>query len=196
MMNEPSPTSHDNHNPQEPPPSKKSSKHDDKQKRLPTCIFDMFFDLPHPAASTTDRAKVIEPPVTISPLLVTEMMTPDNITRLSRFAFPEYDDTSPDAVEELTALRHDGKLLTSRGRAVGAHLMKHDVYHVDFVCHHHTFSLLLSDGKTRVHGHVRRYLPTHTDSLVRMDVGRRRPRAMVLLTRAIGGERFYSTVLK
>lgn len=93
-------------------------------------------------------------------------------------------------------MRQEGKLLTSRGRTFGAHLMKHDVYHVDFVVHHHTFSLVLADGKTRVHGHVRRYLPTHVDSVSRMDVGRRRPRAMVLLTRAMGGERFYSSVLK
>lgn len=122
------------------------------------------------------------------------MYTPENITRLSRFAFPEYDDTSPDAQQELAAIRQ--KLLTSRGRTFGAHLMKHDVYHVDFVVHHHTFSLLLSDGKTRVHGHVRRYLPPHVDSVSRMDVGRRRPRAMILLTRAMGGERFFSSVLK
>jgi hypothetical protein len=27
-------------------------------------------------------------------------------------------------------------------------------------------------------------------------VGRRRPRAMILLTRAMGGERFYASVLK
>jgi len=119
------------------------------------------------------------------------MYNPDNLTRLSQFAFPEYDDTSPYAVQEMY-----GKLLSSRGRTFGAHLMKHDVYHVDFVMHHHTFSLLLSDGKTRVHGHVRRYLPTHEDSKSRMDVGRRRPRAMIIMTRAMGGERFYSSVLK
>jgi len=93
-------------------------------------------------------------------------------------------------------MRQEEGRLSSRGRTFGANLMKYDVYHVDFVVHHHTFSILLSDGKTRVHGHVRRYLPTHEDSVSRMDVGRRRPRAMILLTRAMGGERFYSSVLK
>ena len=168
-----------------------------QQRRLPTCIFDLFFDLPHPAASVTDRAKIIDPPVTISPLLMREMYDADNITRLSRFAFPEYDESSPEAAQELAAWREEaGRLVTSRGRTFGAHLTRHDVYHVDFVVQHHTFSILLSDGKTRVHGHVRRYLPTHEDSTSRMDVGRRRPRAMVLMTRAMGGERFYSSVLK
>ena len=89
----------------------------------------------------------------------------------------------------------DGKL-SSRGRTFGANLMKHDVYHVDFITHHHTFALVLSDGKTRVFGHVRRYLPSHVDSPMRVDIGRRRPRCMVLLTRAMGGERFYSSILK
>jgi len=89
----------------------------------------------------------------------------------------------------------DGKL-SSRGRTFGANLMKHDVYHVDFITHHHTFALVLSDGKTRIFGHVRRYLPSHVDSPMRVDIGRRRPRCMVLLTRAMGGERFYSSILK
>ena len=56
--------------------------------------------------------------------------------------------------------------------------------------------MLLSDRRTRVHGHVRRYLQGDGDELERTDVGRRRPRAMVLLTRAVGGERFYSSLLK
>ena len=132
------------------------------------------------------------------------MYNPDNITRISRLAFPEYDDSSSEAVNEMASVAghmhkihaHNEGNLTSRGRTFGANLMKHDVYHVDFVTHHHTFSLLLGDGKTRVHGHVRRYLPMHEDSIGRMDVGRRRPRAMIVLTRAMGGERFYSSVLK
>ena len=86
--------------------------------------------------------------------------------------------------------------LTSGGRTFVANLTKHDVYQLDFIVHHHTFSMLLSDGRTRVHGHVRRYLPTHNDALARTNVGRRRPRAMVVLTRALGGERFYSSLLK
>ncbi|KAL7548414.1 hypothetical protein ACHAWF_011705 [Thalassiosira exigua] len=191
------PTSMDNHNPQEAPPLPPGPSHGGgghspaKQRRLPTCIFDLFFDLPHPAASTTDRAKIVEPPVTVSPPLAREMCNPDNVARLSRLAFPEHDDHHGDS-----ALQERREKLTSAGRTFGAHLTRHDVYHVDFSVHHHTFALLLSDGTTRVHGHARRYLPAHGDSASRMDVGRRRPRAMILLTRAVGGERFYSSVLK
>jgi hypothetical protein len=172
-------------NPQEP---FSSSGGDDL--RLPVCVYDLFFDLPHPTAM--DKTRVIDPPVTLSPILSEEMYNPDNISRISRFAFPEYD-----AVTQTQQLASEQEgLLTSRGRTFGANLSKHDIYSVDFVVHHHTFSLLLSDGRTRVHGHVRRYLPQHSDSPARTDVGRRRPRAMILLTRAIGGERFYSSLLK
>ena len=174
-------------NPQEPFSSGGGEDH-----RPPICVYDVFFDLPHPAAFSTDKALVIDPPVTLSQLLSDEMYSPDNISRISRFAFPEYD-----AVKSMQQLASEQEgLLTSRGRTFGANLSKHDIYSVDFVVHHHTFSLLLSDGRTRVHGHVRRYLPPHSDSSVRTDVGRRRPRAMILLTRAIGGERFYASLLK
>ena len=177
-------------NPQEPPLSTSSSS-DNNNKQLPTCIFDLFLDLPHPAASTTDRAQLIDPPITISSRLQTEMYNPDNITRLSKLAFPEYDiDVESDVVTGGM-----GKL-SSKGRTFGANLMKYDVYQLDFCTCHHTFALLLNDGKTRVFGHVRRYLPRHVDSVTRMDVGRRRPRVMILLTRAMGGERFYSSILK
>lgn len=185
-------------NPQEPPSSAFQSKHHSsgsgQQRRLPTCIFDLFLDLPHPAASTTDRAKIVDPPVTIMQSLASEMYNPENIARMSKFAFPEYDASSDSAFQQHG--HGAGAALTVRGMKAGASLMKHDVYHVDFVVHHHTFSVLLSDGRTRVHGHVRRYLPAHEDSVSRMDVGRRRPRAMILLTRAVGGERFYASVLK
>ena len=72
------------HNPQEPPASQQndsghysnnSSNNNNKQKnkRLPICIFDLYLDLPHPAASTRDNAKIIDPPVTFSPPLAKEM---------------------------------------------------------------------------------------------------------------------------
>ena len=167
----------------------------ERKKRLPFCVYDLFFNLPHPAApaEVSDRAQIIDPPVILCPLLNEEMCNPDNVTRLSRFAFPEHDESSLKEQEETTT---NETINFSRGRTIGANLTKHDVYLVDFVVHHHTFSILLSDGKTRVHGHVRRYLPPHSDALSRTDVGRRRPRAMVLLTRTIGGERFYASVLK
>lgn len=175
-------------NPQEPFSS--SGGDNSKLDRPPVCVYDLFFDVPHPTAM--DKTRVIDPPVTLSPILAEEMCNPDNISRISRFAFPEYD-----AVTQTQQLASEQEgLLTSRGRTFGANLSKHDIYSVDFVVHHHTFSLLLSDGRTRVHGHVRRYLPQHSDSSGRTDVGRRRPRAMILLTRAIGGERFYTSLLK
>ena len=177
-------------NPQEPPSSAA-----DPNKALPTGVFTLFVDLPHPAASNSDRARIIDPPVTLSPLLQRELFLPDNFTRLSQFAFPEYDDSSSKNKADDEHTVGDGKL-SSRGRTFGANLMKYDVYHVDFISSYHTFAILLSDGKTRVFGHVRRYLPTHVDSAIRMDVGRRRPRVLIILTRAMGGEQFYSSVLK
>lgn len=161
-----------------------------KLDRPPVCVYDLFFDLPHPTA--TEKTRIIDPPVTLSPILSEEMYKPDNISRLARFAFPEYDEVAQ--LQQL-ASEQEG-LLTSRGRTFGANLSKYDIYSIDFVVHHHTFSLLLPDGRTRVHGHVRRYLPQHSDSAGRTDVGRRRPRAMIILTRAIGGERFYTSLLK
>ena len=172
-------------NPQEP---FSSSGGDGKLDRPPVCIYDLFFDVPHPSA-ISDKARVIDAPVTLSTTLSEDMCKPDNISRISRFAFPEYE------VSQSQQNEQEG-LLTSRGRTFRANLSKYDIYSVDFVVHHHTFSMLLSDGQTRVHGHVRRYLPQHPDSSARSDVGRRRPRAMILLTRAIGGERFYTSLLK
>lgn len=53
----------------------------------------------------------------------------------------------------------------------------------------------LSSGD-RVYGHVRRYYPHHNIAKARMDVGRRSERAMVILTRASGGNHFYNSLLK
>eukprot|EP00804_Cyclotella_cryptica_P019971 CCRYP_007890-RA/>CCRYP_007890-RA protein AED:0.06 eAED:0.06 QI:175/0.87/0.77/1/1/1/9/101/1035 len=182
-------------NPQEPPFSRPAI--DTKlSQRLPFCIYDLFLDLPHPSASASgERSLIVDPPVTICPILSQEMCNPENIARLSKFAFPEHDD-SQDHVVLSRDSRKRLSFLTSRGRTFHANLTKYDVYQLDFIAHHHTFSMLLSDGKTRVHCHVRRYLPRHEDAWLRTDVGRRRPRAMVILTRAIGGERFYSSLLK
>ena len=191
------------------------------RRRLPACVYDLFLDLPHPggSASPDHAARVIDPPADPASLS-SEVRKPDMIFRLSRLAFPEYDDRDRGGGAQSQSLQQHQQqqkqsggaggvgigggggattragALTSRGLALGANLTGNDVYLVDFAPHHHTFSLLLSDGTTRVHGHVRRYLPTHADSHSRADVGRRGPRAMVLLTRAVGGERFYASVLK
>ena len=78
----------------------------------------------------------------------------------------------------------------------GGHLNRFDFYLQEFSSTQHTFALQLSDGITRLHGHVLRYLPPRKDAKARSDVGRRGARAMVILTRATGGDRFYTSVLR
>lgn len=58
-----------------------------------------------------------------------------------------------------------------------------------------TFSLQLQTG-SRLHGHVRRYLPPHLVARTRYDVGRRGERALVVLTRATGADLLYAAILK
>ena len=81
-------------------------------------------------------------------------------------------------------------------------LNKFDMYLQDYLFSHrsfggayHSFAMQLSSGH-RVYGHVRRYLSHHIAAESRIDVGRRGVRAMVLLTRATGGENFYHSLLK
>ena len=58
-----------------------------------TCVFDLFFDIPHPAASpaSCERAKIIEPPGRIHPDII-ELYHPDNISKIPKFAFPDFDE--------------------------------------------------------------------------------------------------------
>ncbi len=98
-----------NRNPQEPPSAASSHESMGNKRRLPLCIYDIFFDIPHPSviASAVDatrnvvglnndrqdvRARIIDAPVVVCPLVVEELYNPDNITRISRFAFPEFDE--------------------------------------------------------------------------------------------------------
>ena len=60
---------------------------------------------------------------------------------------------------------------------------------------YHCFAMQLSNGQ-RLYGHVRRYFPHQHEAAGRIDVGRRGVRAMVLLTRAAGGENVYHSILK
>ena len=60
---------------------------------------------------------------------------------------------------------------------------------------YHTFAMQLTSGE-RVYGHVRRYLPKHALVRSRVDVGRRAARALVLLTRHTGGDKFFHSLLK
>jgi hypothetical protein len=56
-------------------------------------VFDVFFDLPHPAASKeSEPARMIEPPEVYNAAILSEMYEPTSISKLARFAFPEHDD--------------------------------------------------------------------------------------------------------
>lgn len=97
-------------NPQEPPSEPSSHESMGQKRRLPLCIYDIFFDIPHPSvvASAVEatrnnvvginsdrqdvRARIIDAPVIVCPLVVEELYNTDNITRISRFAFPEFDE--------------------------------------------------------------------------------------------------------
>mmetsp|Transcript_11612 Transcript_11612/g.17596 ORF Transcript_11612/g.17596 Transcript_11612/m.17596 type:complete len:1079 (+) Transcript_11612:370-3606(+) len=146
-----------------------------------TCVFDIFFDIPHPAASPTcERAKIIEPPGRIHPG-ISELYDPSNVSRIPKFAFPDYDEQTD--------------IETKQFESTSAILNKHDVCCFASKPIHHTFSLLLDSG-TRVYAHVLRYLPIHSAVQTRYDIGRRGERAMVLITRAVGGTSFYASLLK
>lgn len=91
---------------------------------------------------------------------------------------------------------HPCKSLKSDGEGnEGGILNQHDVNMFSTSSFNHTFSLLLDSGM-RVYAHVLRYLPIHPHVKSRLDVGRRAERAMVVLTRTVGGEQFYSSLLK
>lgn len=152
--------------------------------------YEIFFDLPHPSASSNEIGHRIIQPVDSDHrqrnfLDTSELFEPDNISKITRFAFPEHDDRL-----HATTLPHNPSTHKDKGI-----LNKHDIYFYSFQPHHFTFAIKLSNGPS-MNGHVRRYFPAHVNSASRYDVGRRPPRAMVILTLAPGGERFYTSVLK
>ena len=56
-----------------------------------TCAFDLFLDIPHPAASlNNERVHIVEPPGQCHPGLV-ELFDAANIARIAMFSFPDYD---------------------------------------------------------------------------------------------------------
>lgn len=70
--------------------SRPASHHDG---RTMPCVFDLCFDLPHPAASKdAERARMVEPPDVSNPGVLAELYAPSAVSRLARFAFPEHDD--------------------------------------------------------------------------------------------------------
>lgn len=74
-----------------------ASKPSSSGKRTNFSIFEIFFDLPHPAASSDPTpAKIVEPKESEHRqkynLDTSELYTPQNISKITRFAFPEHDD--------------------------------------------------------------------------------------------------------
>jgi hypothetical protein len=56
-----------------------------------TCVFDLFIDIPHPAASLqNERAHIIEPPGQCHPGVL-ELFDSASISRIAMFSFPDYD---------------------------------------------------------------------------------------------------------
>ena len=134
-------------------------------------LWDLFLEVPHPQASQA----VNKPPAVLespSKSAIEELLSSEAHSRIARFCFPEFNDQSP---------------APSPGE-----LNRHDVY-VTKGFQHHSFSLQLSTGD-RVQGHVRRFLPNRVPE--RQDVGRRGVRALVILTRASGGDTLYAGMLK
>jgi len=186
----------------EPPSSNKGL----KPFRAPCHVFDVFFDLPHPAASdNADRARMIEPPEVTNPEILAEVYEPSAIAKLARFAFPEHDDQKH-ALELQKNISNNERYMKKAQRRKSNNcssvtqaertLNKLDIYCFGYKSDRHTFILALSDGITKLYGHTMRYLPNHKLAKKRSDVGRRGVRAMVILTRANGGDRFYTSVLK
>jgi hypothetical protein len=135
-------------------------------------IYDLFVDIPHPSASSSCAPATVIPSPGAPIAAHAELNNLESLGRIARFAFPEFDDRTDQAVK--------------------GELNRYDVYGTKGF-QHHTFSLQLSSGE-RVHGHVRRYLPSKVGS--RVNVGRRGVRALVLLTRASGGDSIAAMMLK
>jgi hypothetical protein len=139
-------------------------------------LYDLFLDLPHPAASSSCPPPFMLGAPSNTPDMDKELSS--NITRIARFAFPEFDDAMSQGLPREAALNRFSQ-----------YAMQPKSFQ------HYTFSLQLLSG-VRVHGHVRRYLPVHPVAKSRFDVGRRGERALVLLTRSSGGDLVYSAILK
>ncbi|KAG7364911.1 DENN (AEX-3) domain containing protein [Nitzschia inconspicua] len=139
-------------------------------------LYDLFLDLPHPAA-----AAACPPPYTLATPINNPEMEKElsaNMSRIARFAFPEFDDAMAQRIPR------DGELNRFSQYAMQPKSFQN-----------YTFSLQLQSG-VRMHGFVRRYLPIHQVAKHRYDVGRRGERALVILTRFSGGDLLYAAILK
>ena len=144
------------------------------QAALP--LYDLFLDLPHPAAAKSSPPPVVKGAPSTSAEMEQELNS--NLSRIGRFAFPEFDDATSQGIPRETTLNRFSQ-----------YAMQPKAFQ------HYTFSLQLQSG-VRMHGHVRKYLPSHSLAPTRYDVGRRGERALVILTRANGGDLVCSAILK
>lgn len=129
-------------------------------------------EVTHPQASKTVNTAPVLVESPSKAALQELLQDPQAQGRIARFAFPEFNDNSPPPA--------------------AADLNRYDIYMIQGF-QHHSFSLQLSTGE-RVIGHVRRCLPSRVAS--RIDVGRRSVRALVILTRATGGDTVFAGMLK
>lgn len=142
----------------------------------PLPLYDLFLDLPHPAAAASCPAAFTYGSPGDNAEIEKELAA--NMSNIARFAFPEFDDSVNQHIPRDTALNRFSQ-----------YAMQPKSFQ------NYTFSLQLQSG-VRVHGFVRRYLPIHQMVEHRYDVGRRGERALVLLTRFSGGDLLYASILK
>jgi hypothetical protein len=163
-------------------------------------LFDLFLDVPHPAASAACR-----PPLIVRPPQAAQQQQPiseelvKNIGQIVRFAFPEYDENDP-RQRPAQASSPSNAPVSARSITDSSKLIplnRYDMYAMNngTTFTHFTFTLQLSSG-VRCHGHVRKYLPAHVIASSRYDVGRRGSRAIVILTRGTGANQLYTAILK
>ena len=152
------------------------------QVQAPWQFFDLFIDVPHPAASPhCPPSYIIGTPTAEGHHDSIEEELSKSMPQIARFAFPEYDQDAnppPPPPEQAPPVNRFDQ-----------YAMQPPAFQ------NYTFSLTLQSGM-RVHGHVRRYLPCHIGAKTRYDVGRRGERALVILTRVTGADLIYSAVLK
>ena len=160
-----------------------------QQYAAPWPLYDLFLDVPHPAASKRcPPPLVIGAPPSQSGVESIEVELQKSVSQIARFAFPEYDQD---------AQQRQQQQLQQQQQLTNQMLMnRFDQYAMQPPAfQNYTFSLTLQSGQ-RVQGHVRRYLPCHAGAPSRYDVGRRGERALVVLTRSTGADIIYSAMLK
>lgn len=146
-------------------------------------LFDLFLDLPHPAASPSSPPPYIIPGPTFPPDKIQAFLP-----KIVGFVFPEFETNHPPpAPNPRSAGYNRFDVYSAASNADASQRLDSS--------EHFTFSLTDEHGN-RIHGHVRRYLPCHLGVRSRYDVGRRGPRALVLLTKTTGADPLFAAMLK